>query len=115
MSLLYCNIKATLKKRGGNDPYGQEKLGRARALKVAVVKSTFVSQHTTVRADSSGTRGYAHEFVANYRFLVNHPTVIDIDDQLTVNGVVMRVVGKIPRYDLWGKVDHYELQGALWA
>jgi hypothetical protein len=115
MSAAPGRTPAVLRKNQGTDLYGQPKLGVALRELVAVVKLEFTSQHTTVRADSSASRGFADEFVTQNRFLLARTTKVAIDDQLTVAGVAVRIKTLTPRYDVWGELDHYEARGEVWA
>jgi hypothetical protein len=106
---------ATLRKQEGYDLYGQAKLGVALVEYVGVVKLEQSAQHTTVRADSSATRGFADEFVTSNKFLLARTTKVSIDDQLTLMGIAIRIKTLTPRFDVWGSLDHFEARGETWA
>lgn len=108
------NLDCRVYKKGEADLYGQPQLGRAIAERCAVVKLKHDSQHTTVRADSGASRGHADEFVATSKILLMPTTTAELDDKLEVHGIAMRVISKWPRFDVAGRLDHYEVQGELW-
>ena len=69
---------------------------------------------SSVRADTSASRGNAREFQTEAKFLVPKNTVARIDDILEWQGDAMRIAGKMPRYNLQGVLDHYELSCTDW-
>ena len=69
---------------------------------------------SSVRADTSASRGNAREFQALAKFLVPPTSKASIDDILEWNGDALRISGKMPRYDLRGRLDHYELTCTEW-
>lgn len=69
---------------------------------------------SSVRADTSASRGNAREYQTVAKFLVPKNTVAGIDDILEWNGDAMRIAGKMPRYNLQGVLDHYELSCTDW-
>ena len=72
------------------------------------------AQHTTVRADSSATRGFAEESIIDAKFLFEATTKLDIDDKITVDGFNVRVHGIFPRRTANGILDHIEILGSKW-
>lgn len=113
--MLIPNLTLTYKKRTGTDLYGTETLSASVEERCAIVKLRYEAQHTTVRADSSGSRGYASEFAAQTKILVMADTGIEIGDQITIQGVTLRVMSRFPRHAVTGRLDHYELTGVPWA
>lgn len=92
------------------DLYGQPTLVASKSEMCDVVKLATETQHTTVRVDSGGTRGKADETVADSILLVSRVTRIDRDDRVVVSNVPLRVTVVRPRFDIFGKIDHYELR-----
>lgn len=113
--MLIPNLNLSYKKRTGTDVYGVETWSETKNERCAIVRLRRDAQHTTVRADASGTRGYADEYAASTKILVMADTVIEIGDQITVEGVVLKVSSKFPRHAVTGRLDHYEIQGLPWA
>lgn len=104
-----------VRKKSGRDIYGQSTLAAPVTERCAIVKSRLESQHTTVRADASASRAYADEFVSQNKILLMPSTRAEIDDRLDVAGVSLRIKTKFPRFDVWGRLDHYEVTGEVWA
>lgn len=69
---------------------------------------------TSVRADKSGTKGYADEELFKGRVLV-HPRVKPKEgDLLEVFGEKYRVEGVRDVRDMAGKLDHYQVELDVW-
>lgn len=115
MSLLYPQNDCTVTKNGGVDRHGKPVMGASYAEKCSIVMDQTAEQHTTVRADSSGSRGYAWEFAAKAKILLLPTTQAKINDKLDVAGVSLQITGMFPRYDVFGELDHYEVTGSVWA
>lgn len=109
------NIDCTIGKKGTPDIYGQASAGTQTPERCAVVKMRTESVHTTVRADSGASRAHADEFVSNNRVLLRANTVAQIDDQLTLLGFKIRIKLMHPRLTVIGTLDHYEVEGEVWA
>lgn len=110
-----ANQDCIIRKLTSLDVYGQSVLGAPKKERCAVVKLRKELQHTTVRADSSQSRGHGDEFVATNKILLDSKTAGVLGDQLTVNGYQVRIMSADPRFDASGKLDHYEVTGELWA
>lgn len=109
------NTDCIVRKKGKPDVYGQTKTGPEYPERCAIVKLRYESAHTTVRADSGASRAHADEFVTSNRILLPASTHAAIDDQLEVRGYKIRVKILHPRLDVLGNLDHYEVEGELWA
>lgn len=82
----------------------------------AVVQMDLVVKKTSVRADSSASRGRAEEEIGLVRLLFPSTVSIQEYDVVEINGVVIEVIRIFPRRDVLGKVDHYQVdfrKGAL--
>ena len=108
-----CNF-CLISKKTSVDLYGQESHLPAVSERCSIVKCRKYEQHTTVRADSSSSRGFANEFLSQNKILLLPATIASFDDKLTVANIVIRVTSLTPMYDVWGKLDHYELVGESW-
>ncbi len=69
--MLTPNNTCLIRKMTGHDRYGQPSLSAAVTERCAVVKLRKDMQHTTVRADSSQSRGHGDEFVSTNKILVD--------------------------------------------
>ncbi|OAD82875.1 hypothetical protein ATN89_17485 [Comamonas thiooxydans] len=109
-SLLYTTMRIDVFKKLGVSAYS-EPIYAERPVKerCAPVRLRFKSMATTVRTDSSGTRGHAEEEVAEIRILVPPLSVVRIDDVIGMLETKVRVIGREPRFNVRGILDHYEL------
>lgn len=79
-------------------------------LAIGVVTLDLEAQQTSVRADSSASRGNAEERVTKARFLFPAKFEPQIGDEVLVHGIKTRVVSVFPRFFvLRNKVDHYQV------
>lgn len=109
------NIPCKVHLKEDPNVYGESQVGPAIDEMCAIVRLRVESTHTTVRADSSASRGYADEFVSATLILLAPTTHARLDDMLVVMGVPVRVKSLFPRYDVSGVLDHFEARGELWA
>lgn len=108
-------IPCTVRLKYKTNVYGEASLSEPVAERCNLVRMRVESEHTTVRADSSATRGYADEFAASNVILLAPNTAARFDDQITVLGVSIRVKSLHPRYDVQGRIDHFEVRGEAWV
>jgi len=113
MPVITMNVPCTLASRTGSDVYGQPVLGKPRPIKCAVLKFELKRVKTTIRSDASGTRGHADESTAQIAILVAKDTVVELDDILELRGVGSRVSCVRPRYNVMGRLDHYEVEALI--
>lgn len=113
--MLIPNITCNVTKRLGTDVYGQEQMGTAVVTKCAIVKLLSAKMKTSVRADSSASRGNADEVVADARLLFLPQTDVAEGDEVNVAGFRLKVVGIFPRYNMPGKLDHWQVDADIWA
>jgi hypothetical protein len=82
---------------------------------LSVIRVTDDVQPTSVRADTSGSKSFADEEVEQGRCLM-HPRIRPkINDLLTIGDDKHEVKGVRPVYDMYGKVDHYQVELATWV
>jgi hypothetical protein len=83
---------------------------------LSIVRVTDGVQATSVRADTSGSKSFADESVEQGRALY-HPRgpKPKINDLLIVNNDRYEVQGVRPVYDMYGGVDHYQLELTTWV
>jgi hypothetical protein len=93
--------------------YGEPTLKKSFPAKCAIVKLLLRTQKTSVRADSSGSRGAAQETIADAVLLFAPMTSVEMDDVIQVAGAQLRVTGRFPRYDLNGDFDHWQIEGRI--
>jgi len=68
-----------------------------------------------VRADSSASRGNAIEQQVDSVILLPTTTQARIDDIIDLAGVKLRIKARHPRFDVGGRLDHYEIHATMWS
>jgi len=99
----------------GYDVHGQPLAGARVQTKCAPVRLMSGTEKTSVRADSSASRGNADEVVSDARLLFMTSAVINFGDKLEVAGTTLKVAGIFPRHDVNGVLDHLQVDANIWA
>lgn len=110
MPLIGGKTKCVITRGLGYDAYGQKRLGEKRASSCIVISLRQGTQNTTVRADSSGTRGHADETVAQGVLLFDKKETLLFGDMITLMGFTLSVIGITPVFDVMGKHDHWRVE-----
>ena len=113
--MIIPSTPADLERVRKRDLYGQEKLEKAEQIYVSVVRLTQRDVKTSVRADSSGSRGAAHEQYADSTVLVLPYVDVAIGDKLTVGGIMLKIVEIQARFDVRGQLDHNQVRLEAWV
>jgi hypothetical protein len=92
-----------------SDVFGQPNYGKKEAMRFALVRFDTNTEDSTVRADSSATRGNIKEFHSTGRILTVVATLPKWGDLIIFDGKVFRIREVEPRYNVQGKLDHYEI------
>lgn len=77
-------------------------------VECAVVSLGLMVERTSVRADSSGSRGRAEEEQGNAVVLFPAYLTVEEKDVIEVDGEVLQVEGLFPRRSVLGPLDHIE-------
>lgn len=89
--------------------FGKYEFLPRKTVKCSVITYDIKSLKTSVRADTSATRGQAEndEGIAKFCF----PTYVNLklDDEVEKDGFRMKVIEIHPRRNVLGKLDHYEV------
>jgi hypothetical protein len=110
------NLKCTIQtSSGNNDVYGQPIPGALFNERCSIVKMMIDNNKSSVRGDSSASRGSALELETVSVILLVSNTVANIDDIVTVSGYSLRVRGKAPQYDVMGNLDHWQVDLTMWS
>lgn len=107
----FCFVRA----RNGYDHFGLAKFGLRRKERCAIVKMIQQSNKTSVRADSSASRGNAREVVADLVILLEPKTTATIDSIIEFGGDMYVVKSVHKRFDIRGKHDHTEAACTYWS
>lgn len=105
-----CTITPTI----GFDKYGAEQLGTLVKAKCTIISLSLKQEPTSVRTDSSASRGSAAERVSEARLLFA-PGLAAIDSKVEVHGRSLRIIAIDPRYTVGGTHDHDEVDLVIWA
>lgn len=109
---LKCRIQLA---SGKNDVHGQPIPGKFVNERCAIVKLVISNEKSSVRADSSASRGNAMELEATSVILLQTSSQAKIDDIIALSGVKLRIMARHPRYDVAGRLDHYEIHATMWS
>lgn len=100
---------------GKNDIYGQPLPSVRVRERCSVVKLDISSIRSTVRADSSASRGNAREIEADAVILLTKNTVAQINDVIEIAGANLRITTRHPRFNVAGELDHIETHCIIWS
>lgn len=78
-------------------------------VKCGVVRISQVNKKTSVRADSSASRGAADEASGKSVILFPNDVTLEVDDAVVIAGFLLEITGIEPRYRISGALDHYEV------
>ncbi|MEO9387053.1 MULTISPECIES: hypothetical protein [Chromobacterium] len=108
-----CKITRLTQER---DLFGKSKgVEKSWEAKCSVVRLLDGVGKSTVRADSSGSRGFAEEETLVGRLLLLPQADVQNEDIIEVVGRRMRVACVFPRFDVMGKLDHLQVDCVAWA
>ena len=114
MTLFSPNQRCVLVKMGNMDIYGQKHVEKRITENCAILKSKKNSTKSSVRADSSASRGNAQEITADYWLILENSTQADIDDLIEFRGLRLKIIGLHPRFSIRGEHDHTEALCKIW-
>lgn len=109
------NTSCVIEKNSGNDVYGQPVPGVLIEEKCSIVSLMIESLKSSTRKDSSASDGAAMEFQAKTIILLTPKTKADIDDVIAFGGNKFKLITKMPRIDVTGKLDHYQVGLIVWS
>lgn len=103
------NLIGRLYRPEGNDIHGRPRFGAPTDCQFAVVNAKRQTEKTSVRADSSASRGSADEITTGLgRILIARHHTVEIGDLFEFDGDSYDIVSKHARRSVFGEVDHYE-------
>jgi len=91
-----------------------------RKTKCAIVSLHKNAERTTVRADSSASRGRANEQVFDSRLLLKPNESVQLGDVIEVEikgaeNLQIEVIRIFHRTDIEGRIHHIDIEGETWA
>ena len=90
-------------------------LDESRDSHCSVLKLDLAVAKSSVRVDSSASRGYAHEQVVVGRLLFSKFEKLAVGDRVDLMGVSLKVASCMPRISVTGDLDHYQVDVTIWA
>src|SRR4051794_22907410 len=105
---LFCRTPCVLHERKTRDVFGQTTLTVGVPALCAVVKFDVGAQKTSVRTDSSASRGNAEEIMADARILLPPLFKPSIGTIVELHGYRIEVKSVHPRLTVFGQLDHYQ-------
>lgn len=109
---LTCRIQIA---SGKTDVYAQPLPARYVTERCSIVRLQAVNVKSSVRADSSASRGSARELEVDSVILLTAGTKAGIDDVIEITGFKLKISGMFPRHDANGRLDHYQVQATIWS
>ena len=101
-------------KNVGYNIYGEPVREERITERCALLNASGSMKKSSVRADSSASRGNALEKTADYWLILTASTKAELDDLIEIHGVRVKINQLIPRYSLAGKHDHTEAYCSMW-
>tara|TARA_R110002074_G_scaffold5353_2_gene26351 strand:- start:1362 stop:1715 length:354 start_codon:yes stop_codon:yes gene_type:complete len=115
--ILRPHISCTLYPTDGSDIYGKDLFLTPVVTTCAIVKLTETTERTSVRTDSSATRGYAGEITADARLLFSPADAkhLKADTKVEVMGVTLKIATISQRLSIQGLLDHFQVDLNKWV
>lgn len=109
------NTFCFVKERTGFDAWGKETHGNRRRVSCSVVRLKSSRVKTSVRADSSASRGRGQEIESDSILLLPPSVEIKTGDLIEIMGLTLEVVGIEIRLNIMGRHDHNEVSLNAWV
>lgn len=104
-----------LKKADKRTLTGKDSFSAPRLIPLSIVSIKDTSAPTSVRADSSGSRGAAEQHEAAAKVLIPPQFAIQRGDVLRIADMKVQITTIEPRRDIFGKLDHNEVDCEIHA
>lgn len=98
----------------GDNKFGEPTFSSNTSVQCAVVHFGAGYGKTSVRTDSSASRGNAEEQKIAAKILIASAIVPAPGHRLIIIGRTLRALTIEPRYAVTGKLDHYEVDYEVW-
>lgn len=109
------NTFAMVYTRRSYNLYGEPDFNRPIKVPCGIVKLDVVADKTSVRTDSSASRGNADELTTQTRMLFSPGYGIGIGDKVDFEGILMVITEAFARRDMSGQVDHLDCVLQKWT
>lgn len=109
------NTFCYVSKRTDFDDWGREVYEARKRVPCSVVRIKVTKESTSVRADSSASRGRGREVSSDSIILLPPTLGVEIGDKVEVMGFELEVESLTPRLDIMGRHDHNEVGMCVWV
>lgn len=103
------NLSCKVSKQTGSDIYGRKLYDVWLGGRCAIVKLAKQTDKTSVRTDSSASRGSAQEIKADARILFPVGMILKPGDRIEIEGILLTVESVFPRHTVTGRFDHWQV------
>lgn len=110
---LIARTPCTIRFPGGRDIYGSPQLGPARPALCSIVRFEIGADKTSVRTDSSASRGNAEEATAAVRLLFPPLYRVTTGTVVEMLGARVEIISVHPRHAVSGELDHYQVDAQV--
>lgn len=107
------NLDAKIRRKIGRDLFGKEAFDEPFPVRCGVVNMSAFVEATSVRADSTASRGAAEELVLQSKILVPVGTPVAAGDLMYLLDLVIEITSRTPRVNTQGEIDHLELRAKI--
>lgn len=101
-----CNI---YRRSDASDRRGEYTFASPISVPCAVVTMKLADQKTSVRADSSGSRGKANEVAGDAKLLFPMYVTLKVGDIVSAEGEILEIISIWARRNVLGRFDHQEV------
>ena len=98
---------ALLYRRVGKTIYGDGVYAAPMPIKIAVLKMGDIQSQSPIRSEASGSHGRVDQDVGMTKILFQPTLSVSNYDRMDFFGTTMEVISIFPRYDNFGRLQHY--------
>lgn len=113
MALVGNHPARIMRKMAKRDIHGREIYGPSEPVRVSIVHLRDIVEETSVRADSSASRGASQQGTLQAKLLVAPTLKVSRGDVIEVRGRLVEVESVHDRIDIFGRLNHLEIGGNL--
>lgn len=109
--MFFPNTHADLYVRSANaNNFGRFTYTKRKGVPCAIVYLNVSAQKSSVRADTSGSRGQADQMQGDARILIPKTLVVEEGDVFFKDRLWLEVIEAEPRRNVLGQLDHYQIE-----
>lgn len=98
----------------GHDSKGKPRFSSKKPIRFSPVRMEVEMASTSIRVDKAGSKSRAEEDVAKGRMLVAPTAEFKRGDRFSFSGRTWRIVSIWPRYEMDGRLNHYQVDMVTW-